>query len=47
MLNVRLVTAAVVEAWWTAEIEDTEFGHGTAILSRLVQPLAGTGRIMC
>jgi hypothetical protein len=47
MLNIRLVTTAKVEARWTAEIEDTELGHGTAILSRLVQPCAGTGRIIC
>jgi hypothetical protein len=37
MLNIRLVTTAEVEARWTAEIEDTELGHRTAILSRLVQ----------
>jgi hypothetical protein len=47
MLNIRLVTTAEVEARWTADIEDTELGHGTAILSRLVQTWAGTGRILC
>jgi hypothetical protein len=47
MLNIRLVTTAAVEARWTAEIEDTEIGHGTAFLSRLVQTWACTGRILC
>jgi Transposase IS4 len=47
MLNIRLVTTADDEARWTAEIGDTELGHGTALLSRLVQPWAGTGRIVC
>jgi Transposase IS4 len=47
MLNIRLVTTAVDEAQWTDKIGDTELGHGTAILSRLVQPWAGTGRIVC
>jgi hypothetical protein len=47
MLNIRLVTTAEVEARGTAEIEDTDHGHGTVILSRLVQPRAGTGRILC
>jgi Transposase IS4 len=47
MLNIRLVTTAEGEARWTAKIEDIELGHGTAILSRLVQPWAGTGRIIC
>jgi Transposase IS4 len=47
MLNIRLVTTAEVEARGTAEIEDTDLGHGTVILSRLVQPRAGTGRILC
>jgi hypothetical protein len=35
MLNIRLVPTAEVKARWTAEIKD---GHGTAILSQLVQP---------
>jgi hypothetical protein len=47
MLNIRLVTTAEGEARWTAKIEDIELGHGTAILCRLVQPWAGTGRIIC
>jgi Transposase IS4 len=47
MLNIRFVTTAEDEARWTAEIGDTELGHGTAILSQLVQPWAGTGRTVC
>jgi Transposase IS4 len=47
MLNNCLVTTAEVLAWWTAEIEGTELGHGTAILSRLVQPWTGSGIILC
>jgi Transposase IS4 len=47
MLNIRFVTTAEFEARWTAAIENTELGHGTAILSGLVQPLAGTGRCIC
>jgi hypothetical protein len=35
MLNIRLEPTAEVETRWTAEIKD---GHGTAILSQLVQP---------
>jgi Transposase IS4 len=47
MLNIRFVSTAEGEARRTAKIEDTELGHGTEILSRLVQPCAGTGRIIC
>jgi hypothetical protein len=47
MLNIRVVTTTEDEARWTAEIGDTELGHGTTILSRLVQPWAGTGRTVC
>jgi hypothetical protein len=43
MLNIRLVPTAEVEARWTAEIKD---GHGTAILSQLVQPWYGRN-LMC
>jgi hypothetical protein len=46
MLNIRIVTTTEVDDRWTAETEDTELGHGTAIQSRLVQPWAGTGRII-
>jgi Transposase IS4 len=41
MVNIRLVPTAEVEARWTAEIKDPELGHGTAILSQLVQPWYG------
>jgi hypothetical protein len=47
MLHIRIVTTTEVDDRWTAEIEDTELGHGTASLSRLVQPWAGTGRVIC
>jgi hypothetical protein len=47
MLSIRLVTTTEDEARWTAEFGDTELGHGTTIIARLVQPWAGTGRTVC
>jgi Transposase IS4 len=50
VLNIPLVSTAEDEVQWTAGIGDdehgNEHGNGTAILSRLVQSWAGTGRIL-
>jgi Transposase IS4 len=47
MLNVALVTTAEDEAARSTESHSASVGHGTAVLSRLVAPWAGSWRVVC